>query len=105
MISEAFALSPSLEPVDAAGRERDHVLRRRAQLDADEVRIDVGAEEARVEGVLELAREEAVLARDHCRGGQARRDLLRDVRARENGDRAAADAGREPLAGLRIEAL
>ena len=33
------------QPVDAAGRERDHVLRRRAELDADEVRVDVDAEE------------------------------------------------------------
>ena len=93
------------EAVDAAGRERDHVLRRGAQLDPDEIRIDVRAEEARVERVLKLAREEAVLARDHGRRRQALRDLLRDVRAGENGDRTAADAGREPLAGLRVETL
>ena len=33
------------EAVDAAGRERDHVLRRRAQLDADDVVVHVDAEE------------------------------------------------------------
>ena len=98
-MSEAFALSPRPQPVDAAGRERDHVLRGRAELDPDEVRIDVRAEEAGVERVLQLPRERAVLARDHGRRRQARGDLLRDVRARENRDRTAADAGREPLAG------
>ena len=104
-MSEAFALSPSREPVDAARRERDHVLRRRAQLHAHEVGIDVRAEEARVERVLELSGEEAVLARDHRRRRQALGDLLRDVRAREDGDGAAADAGGKPLAGLRVEPL
>ena len=33
------------EPVDAAGRERDHVLRRGAELDADEVGVHVDAED------------------------------------------------------------
>ena len=51
------------EPVDAAGGERDHVLRRRAQLDADEVVVDVDAEGRRVDRVLELERERVVLAR------------------------------------------
>ncbi len=32
------------EPVDAAGRERDHVLRGGADLDADQVGVDVDAE-------------------------------------------------------------
>ena len=44
--SAAFALSPSAEAVDAAGGERDHVLRRRAELDADQVGVDVDAEDA-----------------------------------------------------------
>ncbi len=44
------------EPVDAAGRERDHVLRRRAELDADEVVVDVDPEDHRVDRLLELAR-------------------------------------------------
>ena len=33
------------EPVDAAGGERDHVLRRRGELDADEVAVHVDAED------------------------------------------------------------
>jgi hypothetical protein len=93
------------EAVDAAGRERDHVLRRSAQLDPDEVLVDVGAEEARVERVLEPAREEAVLARDHGCGGQALGDLLRHVRAREDGDRPSPNPCRQALARLGIEPL
>ena len=42
------------EAVDAAGREPDHVLRRRAQLDADEVGVRVDAKRERVDLGLEL---------------------------------------------------
>ena len=45
------------EAVDAAGGERDHVLRRGAELDADEVVVDVDAEDGRVDRVLQLAGE------------------------------------------------
>ena len=43
-----------LEPVDPAGSEADHVLGRSAELDADEVRIDVDAKAKRHDRVLEL---------------------------------------------------
>ena len=93
-----LAVVAEVEPVEGAGGERDHVLRGGAELDADDVRIDVRTEDGGVDGVLELAREEAVLARDHGRGRQAARDLLRHVRAGEHRDAAAVDARREPLA-------
>jgi hypothetical protein len=102
-MSDAFALSPSRRP--SSRGERDHVLRRGAQLDADEVRVDVGAEEARVERMLELPGEEAVLARDHGSRRQTLGDLLRHVRPGEDGDRAPAHSGREALARLRVESL
>ena len=86
--SAAFALSPSSRPSTRAGRERDHVLRGRAQLDADHVVVHVDAEEARVDRLLEPARELAVLARDHGRAREAGRDLLGHVRARQHRDRA-----------------
>ena len=78
------------EAVDAAGRERHHVLRRRAELDPDEVGVEVDAEARRDDRVLELDRERLVLARDHGGGGKALRDLLRVVRAREHRDGPAA---------------
>ena len=46
-----------------------------------------------------------ILAGDHGGGGQAARDLLRDVRAREHRDRPVRDERREPVAGRRVEAL
>ncbi len=55
--------------------------------------------------MLKLAREEAVLARDHRRGRQAARDLLRHVRPGEHRDAAAAHARREPLARRRVESF
>ena len=71
-----------LEAVGAAGGERDHVLRRGAELDADEVVADVDAERDRGDRRLQVERELLVLARDHRRGRQVARDLVRDVRAR-----------------------
>ena len=44
VISAALPLSPMPEPVDGARAERDHVLRRRAELDPDEVGVHVDAE-------------------------------------------------------------
>src|SRR6478736_4530724 len=93
------------EPVHAAGGESDYVLRRGTELDPDEVWIEVGPEDARVDRVLELACEEPVLARDHRRCRQARRDLLCDVRAGKDGNGATGDAGREALPRLRVEPL
>ena len=40
------------EAVHAAGREGDHVLRGGAELDADEVVVDIDAEDERVDGML-----------------------------------------------------
>src|SRR3954463_10718647 len=93
------------EPVDAAGRERDHVLRRRAQLDTYQVGIHVGPEEARVQRVLELACEEPVLARAPRGRRRPLGDPPRHVRARGDGDRPAADPRGEALAGLGVEPL
>ena len=44
VISAAFALSPSSSPSTHARGERDHVLRGGAELDADDVRVQVDAE-------------------------------------------------------------
>ena len=46
-----------------------------------------------------------ILACDDGRGGEPVRDLLRDVRAGEDGDGAVGDERREPLAGGGIETL
>ena len=92
-----------LEPVDPAGGQRDHVLRRRRELDADEVLVDVDPEDERVELVLELARQLHVLARDDGGRRQAVPDLLGEVRARRDGDRRSLEERREPVAGLRVE--
>ena len=45
MIRLAFGVVAEPEPVHAARRERDHVLRRGAELDADEVVVHVDAED------------------------------------------------------------
>src|SRR5581483_11951199 len=94
-----------LEAVDRSGGEADDVLRRRAQLDADDVRIHVRAEHARVDRMLQLPGEVAVLARDDRGSWEADGDLLRHVRPGEDGDGPAAPAGREPPAGGGIEPL
>src|SRR3954470_20159126 len=100
-----LAVVAEAEPVDAAGRERDHVLRGRAELDAGEISVDVDAEDRRIDRVLELDGELLVVARDHCRARQALGDLLGHVRPGEHGDRAVADQRREPLTGRGVEAL
>ena len=56
VISAALRVVAEPEAVDAARRERDHVLRRRAELHAGEIRIHVHPEDRRVDRVLELAR-------------------------------------------------
>ena len=80
---------PEPEPVGAARGERDHVLGRGAELDADDVVVDVDAERRRGDRELELHRERAILARDHGRGGQARARSPR----RCSGRRARRPAG------------
>ena len=75
------------EPVDAAGRERDHVLRGGAELDADQVGVHVDAEGERVDRLLQPERERFVLRGDHRRAGQPGEHLLRHVRAGEHRDR------------------
>ena len=81
------------EPVGPSRRERDHVLRRRAELDAEDVVVHVDTEGRRRDRELELHGEREALARDHRGGGQPLRDLLRDVRAGEDRDRAVARPG------------
>ena len=105
VISAALRVVAEAEAVDAAGGERDHVLRRRAELDAGHVGVHVDAEDRRVDRVLELGGERLVVARDHGRARQAVGDLLGHVRPGEDGDRPVADERREPLAGRRVEAL
>src|SRR5204863_700300 len=94
-----------LEAVDAAGRERDHVLRGRAELDTRWVVTRVDAEGERVERLLQLEREPFVLARDDRRGRQAVGDLLGEVRAGQDRDGAALDELRETAAAGRVEPL
>ena len=49
VIERRLRVVAEAEPVDAAGGERDHVLRRGAELDADDVVVDVDAEDRRVD--------------------------------------------------------
>ena len=94
-----------LEAVDRPRGERDHVLRRGAELDADDVGIDVGPEHGRIDRVLQLSREGAVIARDHDGRREPLADLLGHVRPGQDGDGATDDERGEPLAGLRVEPL
>src|SRR5437764_611392 len=80
-------------------------LEHRADLAADEVVVDVDAEREATQLPLHQARELEVRARDHRHGRQAGEYLLRHVRPREHRHRPPADERREPLAGLRNEAL
>ena len=85
--------------------ERDDVLRRRAELDADDVVAHVDAEEDRVHRDLDAHGELEVVARDDgCRRKPAH-DLVGDVRAREDGDGAVPNQGRESRAGCGVEPL
>ena len=93
------------EAVDAAGGERDDVLRRAAELDADDVGVHVDAERRRVDRLLEPDGERLVLARDDRGRRQPGRDLLGEVRAGEARDGPALDERREPLRRVRVEAL
>ena len=93
------------QAVDAAGRERDHVLRCRTELDAGRIVARIDTKRERVERLLQLEREPFVLARDDRRGGQALRDLLGEVGAGEDRDGSALDELGEPLAAGRVEAL
>ena len=61
--------------------------------------------QGRVDRVLELGRQHRVLARDHRGGRQPLRDLLRDVRPREHGDRPIEHERGEALARRGVEAL
>ena len=99
VMSADFALSPSPSPSTAPADEGDHVLRGAAELDADQVAVDVDAERARVDRLLQAQRERFVLRGDHGRARQAGRDLLRHVRPREHGHRA--DRARGSRAGCR----
>ena len=108
VISAALALSPAPSPSQAPAGERDHVLGRGAQLDADQIVVEVDAEHRRVEEVLEASRERAVLARDDRGPRQPRDDLLRHLRAPRapppdgprRGSRAARRSpGRGPWSG------
>src|SRR5207237_140753 len=80
-------------------RERDHVLRCGAELDADDVLVHVRAKDGGVDRVLELAREVTVLARDHGCGRHLDGDLLCHVRAGEHCDGPPLHASRETLTG------
>ena len=93
------------QAVRAARGERDDVLRGRAQLDAGDVVAHVDAEDRRVRRQLETDRELEVVARDDRCGREPAHDLVGDVRAGEDGDRASSHERREPLAGRRVEAL
>ena len=104
-MSDAFALSPSRRPSTPPAASAITFFAAAHSSTPTRSGLTYARKSARVERVLELAGEEAVLARDHGRRRQARGDLLRDVRAGEDGDGAAADARREALAGLRVEAL
>jgi hypothetical protein len=96
---------PQPEPVRPARSERDHVLRRRAQLDADDVVVHVDAEDDRVDRLLELLGETGGRARDDRRGRQPEGDLLGDVRPGEHRHGPVPDERREAAPGLGVEAL
>ena len=93
------------EPVHRAGGQCDHVLRRPAELDADQVAVHVDTERPRVDRLLQPQCERLVLRRDHRGTRQAGRHLLRHRRAGEHRDGAAVHERRQPVAGRRIEAF
>mgnify|MGYP003694707347 CR=1 FL=1 len=103
--SAAFGVVAELEAVGATGGERDHVLRRRAQLDADDVVVDVDAERRReLIAACSSQRELLVVARDHRRRRQpSRRSPPRCSarRARRPDARGRASTGARPVAGSR----
>ena len=67
--------------------------------------VHVDAEDRGVNGELEPHGELEVVARDHGRGREPADDLVGDVGAGEDGDRAALDERRESRAGRRVEPL
>ena len=93
------------EAVDPAGGQGDDVLRRRAELDADEIVVHVHAERGRDHRVLQLDRELRVGARHDRRGRQPLRDLLCVVRAREDRNGPGVDQLRQAAAAVRVETL
>jgi hypothetical protein len=90
----ALRVIAETEPVDSARGERDHVLRRGGQLDADDVRVHIDAEDQGIQLLLKPFRQRHVLARDHRGGGEAVPDLLGKVRPGEHGNGAIAEQRR-----------
>ena len=82
------------EPVAGAGRDREHVLERAADLDAGRVVARIHAEPLRRERALHLHRQCFVLRGDHDVGREPERDFLRKARAGQHS---------EPLGRLRAE--
>ena len=84
VISAAFALSPKPSPSETPAARRDHVLRRTAQLDADQVGVGVDAQTRCRDRLLQPRREvDRLRGDDGCRR-RAAGDLLRVVRPRQH---------------------
>ena len=95
-MSAARALRPSDQPVARARRDGDDVLDGAAHLHADRIAARVDAEQRRVQRGLHDARGDHADRSDHDVGRQARRDLAREARTREQprGARPATRAAR-----------
>ena len=90
-----LAVVAEAELLGGAGGDREDVLERAAQLDADEVAVDVEPEPAAAEPSLDPLGERLVVGRHDRRGRQAAGDLEGEVRSGQRGD-----PGRVEPAGL-----
>ena len=92
VISPALPLSPKPSAVRRPGGDRDDVLERAAQLDADEVAVDVEPEpRAAPSRAWTRSRERLSVGRHHRRRRQAAGDLEREVRAGQRRDPAGIE--------------
>ena len=100
-LGEAAGQQPGLavvaeaEPVGGTGRDGDDVLERAAQLDAEDVLVDVEPEPTPAEAGDDPLGECQVRGRDDGRRRQVARDLGREVRAGQGRD-ATRPARRRP---------
>ena len=89
-----LAVVAEAEPVGRTCRDRDHVLERPAQLDAEDVLVDVEPEATSCDPCRDPLGEREVRGRDDGRGREVARDLGGEVRARQRRDPADRHARR-----------
>ena len=93
-MSDAWELSPKPMPVGHADGQRDDVLDRAAELDADDVGVRVRPEVRRHADLLELLGDGLVGAGDDAGRRLALGDLLGEVRPGDDGDPLGRGTGR-----------